>query len=117
MSPAKLLGDPEVTANIYCKSRNLTNTDTQNYSTDLRLLLGHPVYDFASWQYQRETERDKERVKERKREREKRLIAICIKTIYAKEIYFFFNIYIPHTRKIGEREGERYNVRGTLAKK
>ena len=27
-----LLGDPEVTANIYCKSRNLPNTDTQNYS-------------------------------------------------------------------------------------
>ena len=23
-----LLGDPEVTANIYCKSRNLPNTDT-----------------------------------------------------------------------------------------
>ena len=31
-----LLGDPEVTANIYCKSRNLPDTDTQNYSTDLR---------------------------------------------------------------------------------
>ena len=31
-----LLGDPEVTANIYCKSRNLPNTDTQNYSTELR---------------------------------------------------------------------------------
>ena len=31
-----ILGDPEVTANIYCKSRNLPNTDTQNYSTDLR---------------------------------------------------------------------------------
>ena len=31
-----LLGDPEVTPNIYCKSRNLPNTDTQNYSTDLR---------------------------------------------------------------------------------
>ena len=30
------LGDPEVTANICCKSRNLPNTDTQNYSTDLR---------------------------------------------------------------------------------
>ena len=30
------LGDSEVTANIYCKSRNLPNTDTQNYSTDLR---------------------------------------------------------------------------------
>ena len=38
-----ILGDPEVTANIYCKSRNLPNTDTQNYSTDLRQLLGHPV--------------------------------------------------------------------------
>ena len=25
-------GDPEVTTNIYCKSRNLPNTDTQNYS-------------------------------------------------------------------------------------
>ena len=34
---------PAVTANIYCKSRNLPNTDTQNYSTDLRYLLGHPV--------------------------------------------------------------------------
>ena len=31
-----LLGDPKVTANIYCKSRNLPNTDTQNYSADLR---------------------------------------------------------------------------------
>ena len=31
-----LLDDPEVTANIYCKSRNLPNTDTQNYSTDLQ---------------------------------------------------------------------------------
>ena len=31
-----ILGDPEVTANIYCKSRNLPNTDTENYSTDLR---------------------------------------------------------------------------------
>ena len=38
-----VMGDPEVTANIYCKSRNLPNTDTQNYSTDLRYLLGHPV--------------------------------------------------------------------------
>ena len=25
-----VLGDPEVTANIYCKSRNLSNTDMQN---------------------------------------------------------------------------------------
>ena len=31
-----IVGDPEVTANIYCKSCNLPNTDTQNYSTDLR---------------------------------------------------------------------------------
>ena len=31
-----VLGDQEVTVNIYCKSRNLPNTDTQNYSTDLR---------------------------------------------------------------------------------
>ena len=31
-----LLGDPEVTANICCKLRNLPNTDTQNYSTALR---------------------------------------------------------------------------------
>ena len=31
-----VLGDPEVTANIYCKSPNLPNTDAQNYSTDLR---------------------------------------------------------------------------------
>ena len=27
-----LLGDPEVTTNIYGKKRNLPNTDTQNYS-------------------------------------------------------------------------------------
>ena len=31
-----ILGDPEVTANIYCKLRNLPKTDTQKYSTDLR---------------------------------------------------------------------------------
>ena len=31
-----VLDDPEVTANIYYKSRNVPNTDTQNYSTDLR---------------------------------------------------------------------------------
>ena len=31
-----LLGDPEVTANIYCKSRNLPETDKQSYSADLR---------------------------------------------------------------------------------
>ena len=31
-----ILGDPEVTANTYCISRNLPNTDTQNYGTDLR---------------------------------------------------------------------------------
>ena len=34
--PMIVLGDPEVTANLYCQSRNLPNTDTQNYSTDLR---------------------------------------------------------------------------------
>ena len=34
--PYSVLGDPEVTANINCNSRNLPNTDTQNYSTDLR---------------------------------------------------------------------------------
>jgi len=39
----ELLGDPEATANIYCKTRNLPNKDTQNYSTELRYLLGHPV--------------------------------------------------------------------------
>ena len=31
-----ILDDPEVTENIYCKSRNLPNMDTQNYSADLR---------------------------------------------------------------------------------
>ena len=31
-----LLGDPDVTTNIYCKSRNLPKTDTQNYGTDFR---------------------------------------------------------------------------------
>ena len=36
LSKVSLLGEPEVTANIYCKSSNLPNTDTQNYSTDLR---------------------------------------------------------------------------------
>ena len=35
-TPRYVLGDPEITANIYYKSRNLHNTDTQNYSTDLR---------------------------------------------------------------------------------
>ena len=40
----EVLGDPEVTENIYCKSRNLPNTDTQNYSTDWRYLLSHPVH-------------------------------------------------------------------------
>ena len=39
---SELLGDPEVIANMYCKARNLPNTDTQNYSTDLRELLSHP---------------------------------------------------------------------------
>ena len=31
-----ILGDPEVTPNIHCKSCNLPKKDTQNYSTDLR---------------------------------------------------------------------------------
>ena len=31
-----ILGDPEVTANMYCKLRNLPNTDTENDSTDMR---------------------------------------------------------------------------------
>ena len=31
-----ILGDPEVNANILCKSRKLPNKDKQNYSTDLR---------------------------------------------------------------------------------
>ena len=31
-----ILGDLEVTANIYCKSPNFPNTKTQNYSTDIR---------------------------------------------------------------------------------
>ena len=31
-----MLGVPYITANIYCKSRNLPNTDTHNHSTDLR---------------------------------------------------------------------------------
>ena len=31
-----ILGDPEITQNINCKSRNLSNTDAQNYSKDLR---------------------------------------------------------------------------------
>ena len=34
--PFNLLGDPQVNENIYCKSRNLPNAVTQNYSTDLR---------------------------------------------------------------------------------
>ena len=33
---AKILGDSEFTANVYGKSLNLPNTDTQNYSADLR---------------------------------------------------------------------------------
>ena len=31
-----ILSEPEVTAYIYCKSRNLHNTYTKNYSIDLR---------------------------------------------------------------------------------
>ena len=40
---AQLLGDPEVTANIYCKSCNLSNADAENYSTDLLEFVGHPA--------------------------------------------------------------------------
>ena len=36
LSSAYVLGDPEVIANIYCKSRNFPNKDTQNNSIDLR---------------------------------------------------------------------------------
>ena len=32
-----------ITANIYCKSRNLPNTDVRSYSIDLWLLLRHSV--------------------------------------------------------------------------
>ena len=45
-----MVGDPEVTKNICCKSRNLPNMDTHNYSTDLRYFLGHPV-DADLWLY------------------------------------------------------------------
>ena len=45
------LVDPEVTANIYCKSRNLHNTDTQNYTTDFRFLLGHPVIKVIEYKF------------------------------------------------------------------
>ena len=31
----EILGDPEDTANMYCKSLTLLNTYTQNYGTDL----------------------------------------------------------------------------------
>jgi len=44
MGNDEVLGDPEVTASIYCKLSNLPNKDMQYYSTDLRELLGHPVY-------------------------------------------------------------------------
>ena len=36
LAVVNLLGHPEVTANTYCKSRKLPNTDTQDCSTDLR---------------------------------------------------------------------------------
>ena len=32
-----------ITANLYCKSRNLPNTDVCNYSIGLRSFLRHPV--------------------------------------------------------------------------
>ena len=35
-----ILGDPEVTANIYCKSRNIPNTE--NYSTEFAVTSGSP---------------------------------------------------------------------------
>ena len=45
-----ITGVPYISANIYCKSRNLPNTDTQNYSTDFRLLLGYLVsYDYCKF--------------------------------------------------------------------
>ena len=31
-----ILSVPYITANMYCKSRNLPNTDKRNYSIDLR---------------------------------------------------------------------------------
>ena len=34
--PDDVLGVPYITPNIYCKSCNLTNTDIQNYSIDIR---------------------------------------------------------------------------------
>ena len=40
-----ILGVPYITANIYCKSRNLPHTDIRIYSIDLRLFLRHPVTD------------------------------------------------------------------------
>ena len=40
-----LLGVPYITANMYCKSRNLPHTDIRIYSIDLRLFLRHPVTD------------------------------------------------------------------------
>ena len=32
----QVLGVPYITANLYCKSHNLSNTDIRNYSIDLR---------------------------------------------------------------------------------
>ena len=37
------LGVSYISAIIYCKSRNLSNTDIHNYSIDLRYFLRHPV--------------------------------------------------------------------------
>ena len=39
-----VLGDPELTANINCKSRNLPNMDTDYYGIDLRYFLGHQIH-------------------------------------------------------------------------
>ena len=42
---AHILGDPEVTANIYCKSRNLPNSDTQKYK--FAVTSGSPSIQFV----------------------------------------------------------------------
>ena len=38
----ELLGDPEVTAIIYCKSRNLPNTDLRNYRSRFAVIYEAP---------------------------------------------------------------------------
>ena len=40
---SRVLGVPYISANIYCKSRNLPNTDIHNYSKDLRQFLRNSV--------------------------------------------------------------------------